>query len=115
MRLRSKAPGADQKSAAGLHDAPASAHAVRGLDVLPLGLLRAPPARNTIGVRAYFSNAAGGAVDASALPRVAVLLQALPAGGGAAALNVSTSPAWTALDAGAFHRAAGDADAKTAW
>lgn len=96
------------------HSAPTAMQAVRALDLLPLGLLRAAPATNVIAVRAYFSNAADGVVDAAAVPRVQLLLQALRADG-AAALNVSTSRAWRALDAGAFHGPAGDAVNASHW
>ena len=96
------------------HAAPASGQPVRMIDLLPLGLLRAPPSVNVIAVRSYFEPSWGGTTVPDA-PRLAVLLQALADGVGPPVLNISSGSTWSAWDATSFHNPTGDATGAAHW
>ena len=97
------------------HNAPPSLQAVRRIDLHGLDLLRPAPEENVIAVRSFFTNQWFSVTDPSAVPRIQLLLQALPSNGGPSLLNVSTSTDWVAYDAGHYHSPGGDAANHSSW
>ena len=86
---------------------------VRELDLAGLGLLRDPPAVNVLALLCSYFNAWENRTDAASLPRAqALLASTLPTNSTPVPL-LGTDGAWQALDAGAFHRPAGDVNSKS--